>query len=157
MGIELTAEFESALDLLEYGSDSHLFLTGRAGTGKSTLLGYWRYITTMHHAVLAPTGVSAINVGGQTIHSFFRFKPGVTVQDVDSHEPTGAQIYKELGETKKATKHRKLHDRYRPDDTARGRAARLARQKYPAANDAADEPVIYSLNRDEDERASQNR
>jgi hypothetical protein len=80
---------------------------------------------------------------------------------IDSENVTAhanlAQIYKELGETEKATKHRRLHDRYRPDDTARGRAIRLAREKYPAANDAADEPVIYSLNRDEDERASQNK
>jgi tetratricopeptide (TPR) repeat protein len=71
--------------------------------------------------------------------------------DIDSENLTAhfklAQIYDELGETEKATNHRKSHDRYRPDDTARGRAVPLARRKYPAANRAADEPVIYSLNR----------
>ncbi|MBT6497913.1 MAG: tetratricopeptide repeat protein, partial [Planctomycetaceae bacterium] len=81
--------------------------------------------------------------------------------EIDSENATAhanlAQIYKELGDTEKEVRHREFHDRYRPDDTAQGRAARLARQQYPAANDAADEPVIYFLNRDKDERASQNK
>lgn len=71
--------------------------------------------------------------------------------DIDSENVTAhftlAQIYEELHETEKAANHRKLHNRYRPDDTARGRAVPLARKKYPAANRAAAEPVIYSLNR----------
>jgi len=59
------------------GSGRHVFVTGRAGTGKSTLLNYFCERTGKAVVVLAPTGVAAINVGGQTIHSFFRFKPDV--------------------------------------------------------------------------------
>ena len=59
------------------GSGRHVFVTGRAGTGKSTLLNYFCAHTGKAVVVLAPTGVAAINVGGQTIHSFFRFKPDV--------------------------------------------------------------------------------
>jgi len=59
-------------------SDKNVFVTGRAGTGKSTLLEYFRNTTKKNIVVLAPTGVAALNVKGQTIHSFFRFKPGIT-------------------------------------------------------------------------------
>jgi ATP-dependent exoDNAse (exonuclease V) alpha subunit len=50
-------------------------VTGRAGTGKSTLLRYLRETTSKRVVVLAPTGLAAVNVGGQTIHSFFRLPP----------------------------------------------------------------------------------
>ncbi len=53
-----------------------IFVTGRAGTGKSTLLRALSAITPMKYAVLAPTGIAAINAGGQTIHSFFNFPLG---------------------------------------------------------------------------------
>ena len=59
-----------------------MFITGRAGTGKSTLLEYFRSETRKKIAVLAPTGVAALNVKGQTIHSFFGFKPDITVSKV---------------------------------------------------------------------------
>ena len=59
-------------------SDRSIFITGRAGTGKSTLLNHFRNVTKKKVAVLAPTGVAALNVKGQTIHSFFKFKPGIT-------------------------------------------------------------------------------
>ena len=75
--IDLNPEFQKALELME-GSRRHVFVTGRAGTGKSTLLTYFRRNTRKNLVVLAPTGVAAINVGGQTIHSFFGFKPDVT-------------------------------------------------------------------------------
>ncbi|MEM6397361.1 MAG: PIF1 family DEAD/DEAH box helicase [Bacteroidota bacterium] len=58
---------------MEEGSD--LFITGRAGTGKSTLLRLFRQTTSKRVVVLAPTGVAALNVKGQTIHSFFGFPP----------------------------------------------------------------------------------
>ncbi|RYZ50862.1 MAG: helicase, partial [Sphingobacteriales bacterium] len=48
----------------------HIFLTGRAGTGKTTFLKYIREKTTKKTVILAPTGVAAINAGGVTIHSF---------------------------------------------------------------------------------------
>ena len=60
-----------------------LFLTGKAGTGKSTLLQAFRTATSQNIAVVAPTGVAAINVGGVTIHSFFRFPPTpISTQEV---------------------------------------------------------------------------
>lgn len=75
--IELNPEFKKALHLLEDTSLS-VFITGKAGTGKSTLLDYFRNTTKKSIAVLAPTGVAALNVEGQTIHSFFKFKPDIT-------------------------------------------------------------------------------
>lgn len=76
--IDLNPEFQLALDVMEK-TDRHVFVTGRAGTGKSTLLQYFRGMTKKKIVVLAPTGVAAVNVGGQTIHSFFGFKPDVTL------------------------------------------------------------------------------
>lgn len=77
--IELNPQFVKALDLLENSSDS-LFITGRAGTGKSTLLSYFKKNTRKNIVILAPTGVAAVNIGGATIHSFFKFKPDVTIE-----------------------------------------------------------------------------
>lgn len=79
--IDLNPEFQKALSLME-DTSKNLFLTGRAGTGKSTLLTYFRRHTKKKVVVLAPTGVAALNVRGQTIHSFFKFKPGITLQNV---------------------------------------------------------------------------
>ncbi len=59
-------------------TSKNVFITGRAGTGKSTLLKLFRDTTKKKIVVLAPTGVSALNVQGQTIHSFFRFKTDIT-------------------------------------------------------------------------------
>jgi ATP-dependent exoDNAse (exonuclease V) alpha subunit len=75
MNIEITQEFRQILDKLETTNES-MFITGQAGTGKSTLLREFISTTQKKHVVLAPTGVAALNVGGQTIHSFFRIKPG---------------------------------------------------------------------------------
>ncbi len=79
--IELNDEFKYALDMME-NTNKSVFITGRAGTGKSTLLNYFRNTTQKKVVVLAPTGVAALNVKGQTIHSFFRFKPNVTPEMV---------------------------------------------------------------------------
>lgn len=69
-------EFQDALKLIQYTNTS-VFLTGRAGTGKSTFLKYICQTTHKKHIVLAPTGIAAINAGGVTIHSFFKipFRP----------------------------------------------------------------------------------
>ena len=53
----------------------NIFLTGRAGTGKTTLLRQLIFNSLDKAIVLAPTGLAAVNVGGQTIHSFFNFPP----------------------------------------------------------------------------------
>jgi len=68
------AEFQAALDFVRH-DNGHLFVTGRAGTGKSTLLRSLRDMIDQEAAVLAPTGLAAVNVGGQTIHSFFGLPP----------------------------------------------------------------------------------
>lgn len=75
------AESEEALRIMDE-TNENLFLTGEAGTGKSTLLQYFRSITKKNVVVLAPTGVAALNVGGQTIHSFCGFGPDITLQKV---------------------------------------------------------------------------
>lgn len=72
----ITDEFKDILDLLN-NSNKSVFITGKAGTGKSSLLRYFIKNTRKKYVVLAPTGVAALNVGGQTIHSFFRFPPSV--------------------------------------------------------------------------------
>jgi ATP-dependent DNA helicase PIF1 len=72
----LSSDFRYALDMLEK-TDTSLFLTGKAGTGKSTLLSLFRSTTRKKIAVLAPTGVASLNVQGQTIHSFFGFPPRI--------------------------------------------------------------------------------
>ena len=76
-------EFQRAWELLQYTSQS-VFLTGKAGTGKSTFLRYITRHTHKPYVVLAPTGIAAVNAGGQTLHSFFRipFKP-ITPEDPD--------------------------------------------------------------------------
>jgi len=75
--IELTPEIQNILNKFENTKDN-IFLTGKAGTGKSTLLRYFRATTNKNYAVVAPTGIAAINVQGQTIHSFFGFGIDVT-------------------------------------------------------------------------------
>ncbi len=70
--LELNDDFQFALDTLEK-THKNMFITGRAGTGKSTLLHLFKNTTRKKCVVLAPTGVAALNVQGQTIHSFFGF------------------------------------------------------------------------------------
>ena len=72
--ITLSAEQKKILGKLE-NTTSHYFITGKAGTGKSVLLQYFKQHTDKNVIVCAPTGVAALNVGGQTIHSLFRIPP----------------------------------------------------------------------------------
>lgn len=85
------------LDLLE-NSQENIFLTGNAGTGKSTLLDHFRRSTTKNIAVVAPTGVAAVNVRGETIHSFFGFAPSITPEKAEQEAKTTkkAKIYRAL-------------------------------------------------------------
>jgi ATP-dependent exoDNAse (exonuclease V) alpha subunit len=89
------AEGQRVLDLLEHTA-TPILLTGRAGTGKSTLLQHFRACTQKKLVVLAPTGVAAVNVGGQTIHSFFGFRPGITLDNVRARSRGQSSIYKQL-------------------------------------------------------------
>lgn len=94
--VELNEQFQKALELLE-NTSKNVFITGKAGTGKSTLLTYFRDTTKKKIVVLAPTGVAAINVRGQTIHSFFKFKPHITFETVKKEKIKDERnIYKKL-------------------------------------------------------------
>ena len=64
-------ELQNALQIIQFTRRS-LFLTGKAGTGKSTFLRYIANHTKKKHIILAPTGIAAINAGGATLHSFFK-------------------------------------------------------------------------------------
>lgn len=78
--MELTDEIEYALELLHGGHN--LFLTGKAGTGKSTLIRHFLAETQHSALVAAPTGIAALNVGGYTIHRLFGFHPSHTVDHI---------------------------------------------------------------------------
>ena len=82
--IEINGDFQTAFDLIVSGRS--VFITGRAGTGKSTLLNHLVSLDDVPQVVLAPTGVAALNVNGQTIHRFFGFPQSVTPEQVESGE-----------------------------------------------------------------------
>jgi len=91
--IKVTGEFEWLFSLLE-NENRNVFLTGKAGTGKSTFLQYFRENSSKKIIVVAPTGVAALNVRGQTIHSLFRLPPRfVNVAEI---KPDRRRIFKEL-------------------------------------------------------------
>lgn len=81
MKIEISDDFKNAYEICNHTSKNVLII-GKAGTGKSTFLKYFVSHTNKNVAVLAPTGISAINVGGVTLHSFFGFKPNITEENI---------------------------------------------------------------------------
>jgi ATP-dependent DNA helicase PIF1 len=93
--IEINEQFEKALRLME-DTSRNVFVTGRAGTGKSTLLQYFRERTKKRVALLAPTGVAALNIRGQTIHSFFGFKPDITPEAAKKIKAKKDSLYRNL-------------------------------------------------------------
>lgn len=92
--LELTPAFRRTLDILEKTPTS-AFITGKAGTGKSTLLQLFRSTTKKKTVVLAPTGIAALNVRGQTIHSFFGFPPKIIQKD-DIERRRNRKQYKDI-------------------------------------------------------------
>ena len=83
--IQLSDEQQKLFEYIE-STEANIFVTGRAGTGKSTLLNYLISQTAKKVVVCAPTGVAALNVGGTTIHSLFGFPFGVLgTQDIRRH------------------------------------------------------------------------
>lgn len=91
----LTVEFERALDLLESGE--HLFLTGKAGTGKSTLIRHFMARAEGRRVlVAAPTGIAALNVDGYTIHRLFSFNTTTSLEDVRSGTYRPQRFFKTL-------------------------------------------------------------
>ncbi|MDO8368100.1 MAG: AAA family ATPase, partial [Saprospiraceae bacterium] len=83
-------DFQRAFDLVA-NTSRNVFLTGRAGTGKTTFLKYLKENCSKAMAVVAPTGVAAINAGGVTIHSLFQIKPGFSEPDT----PPAYDLFKE--------------------------------------------------------------
>ena len=92
--VKPTSEFLAAHEYLREGK-GHLFVTGRAGTGKSTLLKCLRDLLEDKMVVVAPTGLAAVNVGGQTIHSFFGLPPRLIRKD-DIRRSRNARIMRKL-------------------------------------------------------------
>lgn len=82
---DLSPEQLEVFERIEHTRE-HVFVTGRAGTGKSTILNHLAFTTSKIIAVCAPTGVAALNVGGQTIHSLLRLPTGV-IADHDLDQP----------------------------------------------------------------------
>ncbi|MGO1569583.1 MAG: exonuclease domain-containing protein, partial [Brachybacterium sp.] len=78
--LTITEDFQAALDHLHAGH--HLFLTGKAGTGKSTLIRHYLESTARRTITVAPTGIAALNVDGYTIHRLFSFPIGVSEEMV---------------------------------------------------------------------------
>lgn len=94
--ITVTAEFQTALTALHEGEN--ILVLGKAGTGKSTFLKWARQqLESKKPVVLAPTGMAALQVGGQTIHSFFGFKPKLmTGHPDDWHKPRNPKLFAQL-------------------------------------------------------------
>ena len=78
--IEIPDLFQLAEQYVNF-TESNIFLTGKAGSGKTTFLQHVRSTTTKRAVVVAPTGVAAINAGGMTIHSFFQLPLGTIIPD----------------------------------------------------------------------------
>ena len=95
--IEFNPEFERAWEIISKTS-KNILITGRAGTGKSTFLRFLRKNLRKNLAVIAPTGVAALNIQGQTLHSFFGFRPDITLEKVKKMTPyeETRELYKHL-------------------------------------------------------------
>ncbi len=93
--VTFSEESKRVLDLFE-NTKNNIFLTGRAGTGKSTLLKFFHATTKKNIAVLAYTGVAAVNIQGQTTHSFFKFGPNITEDRVRKLYGERAELYRNL-------------------------------------------------------------
>ena len=88
-------EFQDALNLVKFTNQS-FFLTGKAGTGKSTFIKYVCEHTRKKHVVLAPTGIAAINVGGATLHSFFHLPLHLLLPDDPNYSLRHGKIFESL-------------------------------------------------------------
>ncbi len=92
MKLEISNKFKELFKEIEKTKE-HYFITGSAGTGKSTLIRYIRKNTKKRVAVVAPTGLAALNVSGSTIHKFFHFSIHVQKENL---QPTRISMQKKL-------------------------------------------------------------
>ena len=83
--LDLNPTFSHTFQLMDKTRE-HLFITGKAGTGKSTLLDYFIQHSAKKAVMLAPTGVAALNIRGQTIHRFFNFYVDVNVDKINNKQ-----------------------------------------------------------------------
>lgn len=96
--LEITPDYQLALDAIER-RDPYIFISGKAGTGKTTLISHLRKTVPGNVVVLAPTGVAALQVRGVTIHSFFRFPPRLIFPEEDIKPLRSSrerQLYKDI-------------------------------------------------------------
>lgn len=90
--IEVTPEYEEVVKAIN-AYDPFIFVSGKAGTGKTTLIGYLREIVAGNVVVVAPTGVAALQVRGATIHSFFRLPPRIIFAEEDIKTVKDRRMY----------------------------------------------------------------
>lgn len=93
--IEVTPDYQAVIDAIER-HDPYIFVSGKAGTGKTTLIGYLREIISGNVVVVAPTGVAALQVRGVTIHSFFRLPPRLIFPEEDIKPLRDKRLYKDI-------------------------------------------------------------
>ena len=93
--IEITPEYQEVIDAIER-HDPYIFVSGKAGTGKTTLIGYLRDHIPGNVVVVAPTGVAALQVKGVTIHSFFRLPPRLIFPEEDIKPLKDKRLYKDI-------------------------------------------------------------
>ena len=93
--LEITQDYRNVINAIER-EDPFIFVSGKAGTGKTTLIGYLRENISGNVVVLAPTGVAALQVKGVTIHSFFRFPPRLIFPEEDIKSVRDKRIYQDI-------------------------------------------------------------
>jgi ATP-dependent DNA helicase PIF1 len=93
--IEITADYQLVINAIER-HDPYIFVSGKAGTGKTTLIGYLREHISGNVVVVAPTGVAALQVKGVTIHSFFRLPPRLIFPEEDIKPLRDKRLYKDI-------------------------------------------------------------
>jgi len=92
-------ELNLAGDFVQY-TGNHIFLTGKAGTGKTTFLHKLKENTAKRMIITAPTGVAAINAGGVTLHSFFQLPFGPFVPGCKAYEQSRQRLFRFSNEKK---------------------------------------------------------
>lgn len=94
--IEITPEYAAVQEAIDR-KEPFIFISGRAGTGKTTLVNHLRSVLAEQVAVVAPTGVAALQVRGMTIHSFFKFPPRLIFPEEDIKKLKDRRLYSKLG------------------------------------------------------------